>query len=245
MPVLAGCIRGSCVYRPERPEWGDRVRVGKVRRGRLSGSGWSIRVNQAKTIGFPEEAEMKIPNKLVDDVITQIAGEHGVSLVNSFKNKKNTSEFIIAEKTGFEINTTRNILYKLYHANMVSFTRKKDKQKGWYIYYWTFKPKRIKDILISLKKKRLEKLQEQLHRENASFFFRCSANCMRLNFDQAVDFNYKCPECGSLMEQENSDAKKAQIKQEIEELIKSLSVFGVKGKEPDKSLKNIKVPKKH
>lgn len=188
---------------------------------------------------------MKIPNKLVDDVITQIAGEHGVSLVNSFKNKKNTSEFLIAEKTGFEINATRNILYKLYHANMVSFTRKKDKQKGWYIYYWTFKPKRVKDILIGLKKKRLEKLQEQLHRENASFFFRCSANCMRLNFDQAVDFNYKCPECGSLMEQENSDAKKAQIEQEIEELIKSLSMLGVKGKEPSNVKTVNKTVKKH
>lgn len=175
---------------------------------------------------------MKIPHKLVDDVITQIAGEHGVSLVNSFKNKKNTSEFIIAEKTGFEINTTRNILYKLYHANLVSFTRKKDKQKGWYIYYWTFKPKRIKDILIGLKKKRLEKLQEQLHRENASFFFKCISNCMRLNFDQAVDFNYKCPECGSLMEQENSDDKKAQIGEEIQEITRGLSVLGVKGKEP-------------
>lgn len=189
---------------------------------------------------------MKISNKIVEEVVTQIAGDQIIPLVNSIKNKKNVSEFVIAEKVGLEINTTRNLLYKLYHSNLVSFTRKKDKQKGWYIYYWTFKPKRIKDLIISLKKTKLEKLREQLTREKGSFFFMCVNKCMRLNFDQAVDFNYKCPECGSIMEQENTETKKANIEKEIKELEKSLKTFGVKDKKPVKKklMKKKKVVKR-
>ncbi len=66
------------------------------------------------------------------------------------------------EKIKYEINVTRNMLYRLYHANLVSFIRKKDKKKGWYIYYWTFNQKRIKDLIKDIKKQRFERLVERL-----------------------------------------------------------------------------------
>ena len=50
------------------------------------------------------------------------------------------------------------MIYKLYHADLVEFTRKKDKTKGWYIYYWTFKLKQIRAKSREIKKIRLEKL---------------------------------------------------------------------------------------
>jgi len=165
---------------------------------------------------------MKLSNKLVKEVVTQIAGEDIIPLVDALKNKKNVSEFKLAEKLELEINTTRNMLYRLYHANLVSFTRKKDKVKGWYIYYWTFQMKRIKFLAIDLRKKRYEKLKERLDREKSDSFFMCGSQCMRLSFDQAVDFNYKCPECGSLMNQEDNEKIIKDIKKEIKELEKDL-----------------------
>jgi transcription initiation factor TFIIE subunit alpha len=164
---------------------------------------------------------MKLSNKVVEEVISEVAGEDVLPLVRALKNKKNVSEFKLAEDIKQEINTTRNMLYRLYDANLVSFTRKKDKQKGWYIYYWTFNPKRIGDLLKSIKKRKLARLKEKLKREKAGQFFTCQNKCIRLDFEQATDFQYKCPECGSLLDQEDNSEKIREIEKEIKQLEKA------------------------
>ena len=160
---------------------------------------------------------------MIEEVVTQIAGEDVMPLVNALKNKKNVSEFKLAEKLEEEINITRNMLYRLYHANLVSFVRRKDKTKGWYIYYWTFKNKQVKFLIKELKKQRLEKLKERLERESEGQFYMCNSKCMRLSFEQAVDFNFKCPECGSLMEEHDNNKTKDNLTEEIKKLEKELS----------------------
>ncbi|MFQ5474548.1 MAG: hypothetical protein ACE5DM_01800 [Candidatus Nanoarchaeia archaeon] len=165
---------------------------------------------------------MKLSNKIIEEVVTQIAGSDVLDLVKLLKNKKNISEFKLAEALGEEVNIVRNKLYRLYHFNLVSFTRRKDKKKGWYIYYWTFKPKQIKFVLSNLKKKRLEKLKDRLEREKDSYFFMCADSCMRLDFEKAIGFEFKCPECGELMQQESNVEKIKQIEEEILQLEKEV-----------------------
>lgn len=161
---------------------------------------------------------MRISNKTVDDVIREVAGEDVVPLVNLIKKKKNISEFKIAELMKVNVNVVRNMLYRLYHKNLVSFVRKKDKKKGWYIYYWTFNAKRIGPLLDEIKKKRVEKLQEWIEREKNNFFFNCPGGCMRLDFEKAMDYGFKCPECGTLMLQENNSKKIKDLEDEIRAL---------------------------
>ncbi|MBW2996814.1 hypothetical protein KY349_00570 [Candidatus Woesearchaeota archaeon] len=166
---------------------------------------------------------MKLSNKLVEDVVSAVAGEDVLPLVKQLKNKKNVSEFKLAETLKLEVNVTRNMLYRLYHANLVSFIRRKDKKKGWYIYYWTFKLKQIKYLAMSLKKERLERLQDRLAREKDSSFFVCPNSCMRLDFERAVGFEFKCPECASIMQQESNEEKIKQLQQEIKALQKEIA----------------------
>ena len=172
----------------------------------------------------------KNAGKQIEDVVSQLIGDDVLPLVKVLKNKKNVSEFKLASAIRREINLTRNMLYRLYDHNLVSFNRKKDKKKGWYIYYWTFNIKRIKYLAIELKKKRVEKLQERLEREQTTQFFSCKTNCIRLSFEQATDFEYKCPECGELLNQEDNAAKITEIKKEVESLKKELNVKVKKGK---------------
>lgn len=167
-------------------------------------------------------AIQKVTSKIIDQVVTEIAGPDVIPLVKILKNRKNVSEFKLAESIKEEINLTRNMLYRLYSANLVSFTRKKDKKKGWYIYYWTFNKKRVSDLLKTIKKTRLEKLEERLMREKSNNFFLCPEKCMRLDFEQAVDFEYRCPECGDLLEQEDNAKKIKEIEKEVKELKKEL-----------------------
>lgn len=162
--------------------------------------------------------------KVVEDVVSEVVGEDVIKLVKYLKNKKNISEFKLAESIKEEINRTRNMLYRLYDSNLVSFTRKKDKKKGWYIYYWTFNLKRIKYLVKNLKQKRLEKLKERIEREKTNHFFSCDSQCIRLDFEQATDFEYKCPECGLLLNQEDNADKIKEIEKEIKKLEKELKI---------------------
>ena len=168
---------------------------------------------------------MRISNKIIENVVKEVAGEDVVLLVEYLKDKKNISEFKIAEKIKREVNETRNMLYRLHSANLVTFIRRKDKKKGWYIYYWTFNKKIVKYLFLSLKRKKLESLQERLKRENSSDFFICGDKCIRLDFEQSTDFGFKCPECGNILYQDHNDKKIAEIEKQINELEKELKNY--------------------
>tara|TARA_Y100000310_G_scaffold100745_1_gene98631 strand:- start:2682 stop:3320 length:639 start_codon:yes stop_codon:yes gene_type:complete len=161
---------------------------------------------------------MRISSKIIEGVVSEVAGEDTVPLVKYLKDKKNISEFKIAESLKEEVNFTRNMLYRLYHNNLVSFIRKKDKKKGWYIYYWTFNPKTVGHLFGTLRTKRLEGLRERLKRENDGQFYACPEKCMRLDFDQATNFDFKCFECGKLLSLDDNSEVIGKIQAEIAEL---------------------------
>ena len=103
---------------------------------------------------------MKLPNKLIEDLVKEVVGDEAVRLVDLIKGKKNVSEFKIADKLKITVNQVRNILYGLNSRSLVTFTRKKDKKKGWYIYYWTFDEKKARDVIIEIKEKRNQLLNK-------------------------------------------------------------------------------------
>lgn len=165
---------------------------------------------------------MKLSTNLINDVVSEVAGEEVIKLVDALKNKKNVSEFKLAEQIKTEINITRNMLYRLFDHNLVSFIRRKDKKKGWYIYYWTFNSKRIKHLAIDLRLKKLERLKERLKRENSGQFYICEEKCIRLDFEQATNFEFKCPECGKLLDMDDNEKKIDEINKKIKEIEKEL-----------------------
>jgi len=180
--------------------------------GKISSNACFRVLNQSK------HKKMKLSNKIIENVVSEVAGEDVVPLVHALKNKKNVSEFKLAESLKKEVNLTRNMLYRLYDANLVSFVRKKDKKKGWYIYYWTFDTRKVKNLLTKLKKRRLAKLKDRLEREHEGKFYSCKSQCIRLDFDQAMNFEFKCPECGELINQEDNSQEIKKIEKEIKEL---------------------------
>ncbi|MEM3370283.1 MAG: hypothetical protein QXW00_03700 [Candidatus Woesearchaeota archaeon] len=165
---------------------------------------------------------MKLSNNLIKDVVTELAGEQAVPIVMVLKDQPNFSEFKVAEALKMEIKDIRKALYKLLENNLVSFRRKKDKKKGWYIYYWTFNPETVKYLYSDIRAKKLAKLKERLEREEANTFYMCPNKCVRLDFDKASDFEFHCPECGSLMEVQDNTATIAHLKEEIERLSSEL-----------------------
>ena len=158
---------------------------------------------------------MRLTNKVIGEVVTEEVGPDVIPLVDELKKKQNVSEFKLAEDIKIDIKETRNMLYRLYKSNLVFFSRKKDKQKGWYIYYWSFNPKNVKYLFIKHKTETVKRLRERIKREKNNIFFMCNNRCIRFNFDQGINFNFKCPECGDLMVQENNSLTIEGLENEI------------------------------
>lgn len=156
--------------------------------------------------------------QLIEDVVTELVGPEAIPFVLYLRGKKNVSEFIIAEEVGEEIHRTRNILYRLLEHNIVSFKRKKDKIKGWYICYWDFNEAILPHLKNKIVDSKIEKLRERLGKENTNTFYMCRNACVRMDFDKAVDFNFKCPECGELMNEQDNKRTIEFIKERLRQL---------------------------
>ncbi len=162
--------------------------------------------NSIKAKIMSASAPKSISEKSLSSV-SEIVGEDVVPVVEYLQDKKNISEFKIAEDINAEVNHVRSLLYRLHSQNLVTYYRKKDRQKGWYISYWTFNPAGLKHASKMLKKQKMEELKDRLRREedNRDLFYVCPSLCTRMDFDNATDVGFKCPECGrTLINQENS-----------------------------------------
>jgi len=174
----------------------------------------------AEAVVQPKHDKTKITNKKIYDIVGEVVGDDAVRIVEYLKDRKNISEFKIAEKTESEIHQIRNILYRLHSEHLVTYKRKKDRQKGWYISYWTFNKKRVKDLIGHLREQKITKFKERLEKEekHKGYFFLCKNACVRMDFDQATDYSYKCPECGAILDQHDNTKTIETLRDRIKEL---------------------------
>ena len=174
----------------------------------------------AKKAAAPKADGSKITNKKIFELVGEVVGDDAVRVVEYLKDRQNISEFKIAEKTNSEIHMIRNILYRLHNQHLVTYKRKKDRQKGWYISYWTFNKRRVKDLVSHLKIQKISRFKERLEKEekNRGFFFLCKNACVRMDFDQATEYEFKCPECGTLLDQHDNTKTIETLREKIKEL---------------------------
>lgn len=156
------------------------------------------------------------------EVISEATGADVLPVVKYLKTRKNISEFQIAEGINFKVNHIRSILYRLQTKNLVTYYRKKDKIKGWYISYWSFNPEGAAYLEVTLKNNKLSELKERLSKEEKyeGLFYICPNFCSRLEFEKATEVNFKCPECGEVLKHQDNTRTIEMLKTKIEELSK-------------------------
>lgn len=162
---------------------------------------------------------MALSENRIIDVLKQVVPEEDAERILFYlRGKSNISEFIIAEELDLEIHRTRNLLYKLLDVNLVSFKRKKDKIKGWYICYWDFNETIIPHLEEKLRMDTIKKLKNRLDNEAEGFFYMCRFAHTRQGFEEAFEYNFKCPECGELMNQVDNSRTIEFLKKRISDL---------------------------
>lgn len=135
---------------------------------------------------------------LIKQVVIEFAGEEAFEVVSHLKEDEETTDEEIANETGMRLNAVRKILYKLYDLHLASYRRTRDKQTGWFVYYWILEPERIHDLLREKKNKVLERLNQRLHYETENTFYHCNHDgCPRHTFEEAMANAFKCPTCSN------------------------------------------------
>lgn len=162
----------------------------------------------------------RLTDKRIEEVVEKTVGVDALKIVRFLKGKKDISEFSIASRTREDIQIVRNILYRLHSESLVTYKRKKDKSKGWYISYWTFNRPRVKDLQAKLDKKQLGHYRQRLEVESANInaFFICPNACTRSDFNDAVQYQFRCTECGSLLNQQDNTKTISFLKEKIKEM---------------------------
>ena len=108
---------------------------------------------------------MKLTKEVLEDFVSLSLGDDILPLIDILWVKKNVSEFKLAENLNITVNQVRNMLYRLGEYNLVSSTRKKDKRKGWYIYYWSLNEKSTFNAIWRFKQKKLQEFKDRVNRE--------------------------------------------------------------------------------
>jgi transcription factor E len=175
---------------------------------------------------------MKWSLELAEELVREIAGPESLRLLRLLYDKENISEFELAEHLKVNINQARNSLYQLQKYNLISSTRKKDKEKGWYVYYWTFNNKNARELLLDIKEKRLKSLKEEAHREKSGEYMVCPEECVTLSTAEAMEADFRCPICEEMLEYrkdenliEEKEKEISVIEAELEEGIEEFPII--------------------
>ena len=183
--------------------------------------------------------------KFLKSIVETLVNKQAVPIIDLLTGRENVNEFLIAKKLGLTINQTRNILYKLSDFGLVSFIRKKDKKKGWYIYFWTLNIYQSLNLLEQTLKKELEQLEIQLKNRSEKRYYKCDTCSIEVTEETALLNDFACSECEEVYKlSENKElikeleTKIAKIKKEIEMVV--LERLEEEGKLEKKKEKKIK-----
>ncbi len=144
-------------------------------------------------------------------IVRRIAGKNAEDIIDILYQKENVNEFKIAEKLKRNINEVRNILYKLSSFNIITSTRKKDKRKGWYTYFWTLDVENALETLLKFKEQEMKNLEQLVKSRQMKQFYFCEADNIEMSEETALHHNFLCPECNQLLQPANEEKKLKEI----------------------------------
>jgi transcription factor E len=173
--------------------------------------------------------------KFLKDIVEILISKQAVPIIDLLAGKKDVNEFAIAKKLGLTINQTRNILYKLSDYGLVSFIRKKDKKKGWYIYFWTLNIYQSLNLLEQNLKKELDEREMQLKNRIEKRYYICNTCSIEVSEDSALLNDFTCPECGEVYVLSENRESIEKLEKEISKIKKEITlVVSEKDKEGEK-----------
>lgn len=161
----------------------------------------------------------------IHKVVASLVGDDAANIFTYlYERGGEATEEEIASKMKMRMNAVRKALYSLLEQNLVSYRRVRDKNSGWYVYYWQVHEGQLLALILSRKRAVLDKLKARLAFELENTFYQCPADSTRYSFNEAVEYEFTCPRCGaSLVYVDNTSVVRV-LKEVIKRLEEELRV---------------------
>lgn len=169
--------------------------------------------------------DYKMLDKFLKEAVSIVAGKTSEDIVDYLDDKKYVNEFIIAKKLDITINQARNILYKLSDFGLVSSTRKKDKRKGWYTYFWKIETIKCLEFLKENITKKFNQIKNQVESRETKTFYVCESCHVEYNEENALLHDFTCPECGRILVVKDNTKLLKELKKNQEKQLKEISMI--------------------
>lgn len=138
---------------------------------------------------------------ITKDFLTTIAGEYAFDIVGICQKKgKNVTDEMIGKDIKIKITEIRAVLNGLHYRGIACYNKTRNPKTGWYSYTWHIKTKRIAELVLEKYAEEIQKLERKKQFEKGYALFSCPKNCSNTPFELAVEYQFKCPECGETMD---------------------------------------------
>ena len=163
------------------------------------------------------EVEVNEIDELLVELIERIAGELGVVIYSLGIEGEFTDEQL-SQELGVEINDIRKVLFALYEIGLATYRRTRDDETGWMEYFWKINYEKERDVLKRELEKTKEKLEAKLELEDGSVYYICTNGCVKVRYEEAMDYGFLCPRCSGMLEFLDSSEAIKKIREEIEKI---------------------------
>ncbi len=178
---------------------------------------------KSKRLTKAQKNQLILRNKIINEKLSAFLDETGFTLLKILLEKRKISEFKLASLMNLKVNKVRSILYKLQTRGIVSFSRRRDKRKGWYIFTWEINPKNIIKYVINELNSDIKVLEKKYHlKQEGKEFFSCNECGVQMSMLKAMETNYLCPYCGTPMQVIDVERIKRDILNEINAIKKKI-----------------------
>ncbi len=164
-----------------------------------------------------------LEDPVIQKYLHELVGPTGMPVAAAPPDGEVTDEEL-AEDMGLELNDVRRALFILYENDLASYRRVRDEDSGWLTYLWTFKYENIPENLEEEMHRLLDGLEQRQEYEHNHQFYLCEVDSIRFEFEEAMDFGFECPECGSPLESMENSRMLDSVEDRIEELREELGV---------------------
>ncbi|MFB6083910.1 MAG: transcription factor E [Halorientalis sp.] len=167
--------------------------------------------------------EELLEDPVIQKYLHELVGPKGMPVAAAPPDGEVTDEEL-AEELGLELNDVRRALFILYENDLATYRRLRDEDSGWLTYLWTFEYDKIPEQLEAEMHRLLEALEEREHYEKNNEFYLCEVCGIRFEFDEAMEFGFECPECGSSVDAMENTALVQAMEDRIDALRDELNV---------------------
>lgn len=151
-----------------------------------------------------DEITVKVLNVLLEH--KEIIDEEMVNILNEEIDQ--TQEIITEDEEKnlqrIALKEVRKSLYKLNERSLARYRRVRDKETGYFVYYWSPIFERILDLIVGRRKKSLKKLRQRLDYEQRNLLYVCDEGHTPVTFSDAFELGFICNTCGEELSQKDN-----------------------------------------